>query len=56
MENRKIGVREGFEGSLGALYIEHAGRFLDLEARPLAALLEARFVQVPQLRVPTVRS
>ena len=38
------------EGGAGALYIERAGRFLDLEARPLAALLEVCFALIPQLQ------
>lgn len=40
------------EGGLGAPYIGHAEQFLGLEARPLAALLGVRFVQVPQLQAP----
>ena len=48
-ENRKIGVQEVLEGGLGAPYIGCAGRFLGLEARPLATLLEACFVRAPQL-------
>ena len=43
-KNPKIGVREVPEGGLGAPYIERAGRFSGLEARPLAALLGVRFV------------
>lgn len=54
VKNRKIGVREVPEGGAGAPYIGCAGRFLGLETRPLAALLEVRFVQVPQLRAPAV--
>lgn len=49
VENQKLGVREVPEGGLGAPYIGCAGRFLGLEARPLAALLGVRFVRVPQL-------
>ena len=44
VENRKIGVREGSEGSLRAPYIGSAGRFLGLGTQPLAALLEVCFV------------
>ena len=55
MENRKIGAREVPEGALGAPYIGCAGRFLGLKARSLVALLEVRFVQVPQVQAPTVR-
>ena len=36
--------------------IERAGRFLSLEAGPLAALLEVRLVQAPQPQAPTMRS
>lgn len=50
---RKIGVREVPEGGAGAPYIGCAGRFLGLEARPLAALLGVHFVQVSQLRTLT---
>lgn len=58
--NPKIGVREVPEGGLSAPYIGRAGRSLGaicmcLEARPLAALLEARFVRAPQLRAPAMR-
>ena len=48
-KNRKIGVREVPEGGPGAPYMGCARRFLDLEARPLAALLEARFGQASYL-------
>ena len=41
VENREIGVREVLEDGLGAPYIGCTGRFLGLEARPLAALLES---------------
>jgi len=41
-KNRKIGVREGQGGGAGAPYIGHAGQFLGLEMRPLAALLEVQ--------------
>ena len=54
-KNRKFGVREVPEGGPRAPYIGCAGRFLGLEARPLAALLEVRFVQAPRLRAPAVR-
>lgn len=47
-KNRKIGAREVPEGNPRAPYIGCAGRFLGLEVRPLAALLEVRLVQVPQ--------
>lgn len=40
------------EGCLGTPYIGCAGRFLGLEIQPLAALPEACFVQVSQLRAP----
>lgn len=43
-KTRKIGVREGPEGGLGAHYVGCAGQFLGLEARPLATLLEVCFV------------
>ena len=43
-KTRKIGVREVPEGGLGAPYIGCAGQLLGLEVRPLAALLEVRFV------------
>ena len=48
-------MREAPGGGLGAPYIGGVGRFwvwnlLCLEPRPLAALLGARFVQVPQLQ------
>ena len=42
VKNPKIEVREGSKGDLGAPYIGCAGRFLGLEARLLAALLEAQ--------------
>ena len=45
--NPKIGAREVPEGCLGAPYIGCAGRFLGLEARPLAALLEIHFMRAP---------
>ena len=45
MENRKIRVWEAPGGGAGATYIRCAGRFLDPETRPLAALLKVRFVQ-----------
>lgn len=49
-------MREGTEGVLGAPYIGRAARFLGTifrsGARPLAALLEVRFVRAPQLRAP----
>lgn len=47
-----MGVREVPEGGLGAPYIDYAERFLSLETRPLAALLEVRFVQAPQRQAP----
>ena len=50
VENRKIGVREVPRGPIRAPCIGCAGRFLGLEAGPLAALLEVCFVQVSQLR------
>lgn len=40
-ENPEIGVQEVLEDGLGAPYIGCTGRFLGLEARPLAALLES---------------
>ena len=49
VENREIGVWEGSEGGLGALY-RACGVISGLDARPLAAVLEVRFVQAPQLR------
>ena len=52
-ENPKIGVGEMPEGGMKAPYIGCAGRFLGLETRPLAALLEFHFVQAPLLRAPT---
>ena len=47
-ENPKNGVREAPRDS----YIGGAEQFLSREARPLAALLEVRFVQAPQLQAP----
>ena len=55
-KNPKIGVWEGSEGGLSTPYIGCAGRFLSLNARPLAALLKVRFVQAPQLQAPPMRS
>jgi hypothetical protein len=55
VENRKIGVREVPGGGAGAPYIGCARRFLSLGARPLAALLEVRFVQASQVRTPVAR-
>ena len=49
----KIGVRERSGGGAGAPYIGCAGRFLSLNAKPLAALLEVHFVHAPQLQAPT---
>ena len=51
-ENPKNGVPEVPGGGAGAPYIERAGRFLNLETRPLAALLKVRFVQVSHLQAP----
>ena len=56
MKTRKIGVWEVPEGDLGAPYIGCAGWSLGLETRPLAALPEACFVQVPQLQVTAMKS
>lgn len=42
VKNLKTGVWEVLEGGLGAPYIRHAGRFLGLETRLLAALLEVQ--------------
>lgn len=55
-KNRKIGVREVPEGGLGAPYIGCAGRFLGLGTRPLAVLLDVRFVRISQLRALAMRS
>ncbi len=55
-KNRKIGVLEVPEGDPMTPSIGCAGRFLGLEARPLAVLLEMRFVRAPQLRAPEIRS
>ena len=41
MKTRKLGAREVLEGGAGAPSIGCAGRFLGLEARLLAALLES---------------
>ena len=41
-KNPEIGVREVLRGLIWASYIGCAGRFLDLEAQSLAALLEAQ--------------
>ncbi len=38
-----MGVQEVPEGGLGTPYIGRAGRFLGLETRPQAALLEAQW-------------
>ena len=48
-----MGVQEVPKGGLSAPYIGRAGRFLNLRTRPLAALLEVRFVHAPQLQAPT---
>ena len=45
----------GTRGGAGAAYIGCARRFLSLGARPLAALLEVRFVQASQVRTPVAR-
>lgn len=56
VKNPKVGVREVPESGMRAPYIGCTGRFLGLEARPLAALPEVRFVQGPQLQAPAMRS
>ena len=49
-------VWKGQGGGPGAPDMGCAGRVFGLETRPLAALLEARFVQGPQLQAPAMRS
>ena len=56
VKNRKIGVREGPEADPRAPHIGCAGMVLNLEASPLAALVEVCFVRAPQLRAPAMRS
>lgn len=50
------GARGAGRRSRSTLYRVCGGDFLGPEAKPLAALLEVRFVQVPQLRAPAMRS
>ena len=47
-----MGVREVLEDGAGAPYIGCAGRFLGLEARPLAALLEVCLCRCLSCRHP----
>lgn len=54
-KTQKIGVREGSGDGSGAPYIGCAGRFLGLETRPLAALLEVRFARASRLQASAVR-
>lgn len=54
-KNRKIGVLEVPEGDPMTPSIGCAGRFLGLEARPLAAMLGVHFVQVPQPQASATR-
>ena len=51
-----MGVREGSEGGAGVPHTGCAGRFLRLETRPLAALLEVCFAQAPWLQASAVGS
>lgn len=53
-KTEKLGCGSAERWPEGTLY-RVRGAILGLEARPLAALLDVHFVQVPQLRVPAMR-